>query len=97
MEAFRKAGPNRLRITPKMLFEKHAAWFASYFTMGISYVEESSYFDTVYGDYVLWINPGPKQTCRWFKDGVSVWHPIFEEMFDEPDRQHIIKEAHKGN
>ena len=35
MEAFRKEGPNRLRFTPKMMFEKHAAWFASYFTMGI--------------------------------------------------------------
>jgi hypothetical protein len=100
MEAFRKEGPNRIRFTPKMIFDKHAAWFASYFTMGISYVEESSYFDTVYGSYVLWNNPGthlqaPKLTCRWFKDGVSVWHPIFEEMFDEPDRQQIIKEAQR--
>ena len=79
MDAFRKEGPNRLRFTPKMLFEKHAAWFASYFTMGISYVEESSYFDTVYGDYVLWNNPGshlqaPNLICRCFKDGVSLIH-----------------------
>ena len=60
--------------------------------MGISYVEESSYFDTVYGDYVLLNNPGshlqaPKLICR--------WHPIFEEMFDEPDKQQIIKEAQR--
>ena len=100
MEAFRKEGPNRLRFTPKMLFEKHAAWFASFYTMGISFVEESSYFDTLYGEYILWNNPGthlqaPKLICRWFKNGVSIWHPIFEEMFDEPARKQIVKEAQR--
>ena len=68
-EAFRKEGPNKLRFTPKMVFEKHAAWFASFYTMGIAFVEESSYFDTLYGKHVLWGNPGthlqaPKLVCR---------------------------------
>ena len=60
-----------------MLYHKHAAWFAHHHTMGIIYVEDSSYFDSLYGDSVLWNNPGtstqaPKLVARWFKDGVAV-------------------------
>ena len=77
VEAFRKEGLNKIRFIPRMLFDKHAAWFGAFYTMGISYVDESSYFDTLYGKHVLWNSPGThlqarKLACRWFKDGILV-------------------------
>ena len=36
----------------------------------------------------------PKLAARWFKDGMAVWHPVFEELFDEPARLWTIQDAH---
>ena len=101
MIAMKKEGPLEVRFAVEMLYHKHAAWLAHHHTMGIIYVEDSSYmyFDSLYGDFVLWNNPGttmqaPQLATRWFKDGVAVWHPVFEELFNEPARQQLIQDAH---
>ena len=102
MTAMQKEGPLKVRFAVEMLYHKHAAGFAHHHTMEIIYVEDFSYFDSLYGDFVLSNNPGtsmqaPKLVARWFKDGVAVWHPVFEELFDEPARQQIIcKEGQLG-
>ena len=67
--------------------------------MGLVYVDDSSYFDAFYGDCVLWNNPGtemqaPKLAARWKKNGVYVWHPVFDEKYDEPVRQQIVQDAY---
>ena len=62
-------------------------------------MEDSSYFDSLYGDFVLWNNPGtstraPKLVARWFEDRVAVWHPVFKGLFDEPARKQLVQDAH---
>ena len=58
MTALQNEGPIKIRYGAKMLYDKHATWFAHHHTMGLAFVDDSSYFDTLYGDCVLWNNPG---------------------------------------
>ena len=92
--------PKFQKYSPQMIFRKYTSTMQDYYAKCIAFVEDSSYFEEVFGKDLLWNNYGthkqiPKFVIRYFRGGCPVWISLLDELYDEPARQEIIAQAMK--